>query len=91
MSALLFLLDVIAFAIVVSWAYTSEKPGQTGEAGLLGLKGDAETPMHPVRTPRWKRGSSRSPSPGCPAPAAAARAQPRLDWRRTVGQRPPQA
>jgi hypothetical protein len=86
MSGALFLLDVIAFVIVVAWAFTSEKPGQSGHSGLLGLKDDAEEPARPARTTRWKRGPVR-PS----TPAAPARGQPRLDWRRSAGPRPPQA
>lgn len=86
MSGVLFLLDVIAFLIVVRWAYASEKPGQSGQAGLLGLKDDAEAPTRPARMARWKHGPGPSKASG-----AAAREDPRLDWRRSVGPRPPRA
>jgi hypothetical protein len=92
MSGLLFALDVVAFLIVVLWAYNSEKPGQTGEAGLLGMKGDGEATTPPARVARWKRGPNVAANPATSVtPAAPAPSQSRLDWRRNGAGRPPRA
>lgn len=89
MSGIIFLLDVIAFVIVVAWAYANSGPEATGEKGLLGLKSvDPEPKADTDRpAPHWRREVGRRGAQ--PAPTQDARPTP--GWRRKLGQRPPGA
>lgn len=82
MSGAVFLVDVIAFVIVVMWACAADAPGRRGEKGLLGMKlGAGEDASR--RPPRW----SRAPS-GTAVPARRLGGKAKPGWRRTLAPRP---
>jgi hypothetical protein len=82
MSGLIFLADVIAFVVVVSWACAAEAPGRGGGGGLLGIKLDGEAGEKPAAAPapRW----SRAPQAGVRGFGAGATP----GWRRTLASGP---
>ena len=82
MSGLLFLLEVIAFLVVVSWAYANDGASKSGARGLLGMKMRCLTDK-----PRRRRTAPRR------AGAAAACPTFTPGWRRTLryDRHPPEA
>jgi hypothetical protein len=66
MTGILFLLDIVAFVVVVRWAYLRSEPGaENSETGLLGLRtGDSREPR--TKAPNWKASAPQcdDPQPG---------------------------
>jgi hypothetical protein len=67
MASILFVLEVVAFVVVVWWAYVRSEPGAQGqETGLLGMR-SGERRVRPRRAPRWKtaapQGMTQQPDP----------------------------
>lgn len=92
MSGLLFLLDVIAFVVVVFWIYAIDGRGGSAARGLLGVK-DAgpKAPKPPKRPGAGWRGAARSAGAGrLPAtrgvPAASGSTP---GWKRMPARSPP--
>jgi hypothetical protein len=85
MSSLLFLLDVIAFLVVVQWACANEAPGATGLKGLLGMHDKASDAAAQAEraAPAWRK---RGDAAVAPATTARTRwsAGPQPGWRRTL-------
>jgi hypothetical protein len=85
MSSILFLVDMIAFLVVVVWTYTNDGAANSGEKGLLGMKVRAG----PVsargrgRIPLWKLKLVYGAAPARPRSP-----RPTPGWRRRP-QRPP--
>lgn len=80
MSSILFAMSVVAFLVVVYWAFRNEKPGRkSGAISLLDMRDAADPDAAPSRPPpRWARGGPAEPPPEAPAN----RPQPR--WRRAA-------
>lgn len=93
MSGVLFLLDVIAFVIVVAWAYANTDAGASGEKGLLGLKAPPSEPTAGSgrTTPHWKRTIGREPRVASAGDAPAEDDRPTPGWRRRLERSPPGA
>jgi hypothetical protein len=80
MSGFLFLADVIAFVLVMTWACSAEAPGRKGERGLLGMKiGKDDAGGKRGRKPRW----AQVPEAGA-APGRGSILRPTPGWRRTL-------
>ncbi|MDB5446810.1 MAG: hypothetical protein JWQ97_2127 [Phenylobacterium sp.] len=94
MSGILFLLDVIAFLVVVSWAYANDGASQSGAKGLLGMKMRclAQKPSRARAAPRWRRANVYGAAQARPE-APQAPVAPTPGWRRTLryDRRPPEA
>lgn len=95
MSGLLFLLDVIAFVVVVFWIYAIDGRGGSAARGLLGVKDAGPKAPKPPKPPKrpgagW-RGAARSAGAGrLPAtrgvPAASSSTP---GWKRMPARSPP--
>jgi hypothetical protein len=58
MAGILFLLEVVAFLVVVAWAWRIERSGATaGGAGLLAMTGEGD-PERGKRGPRYRRAAA---------------------------------
>jgi hypothetical protein len=57
MTGALFLLDVLAFVLLVYWTYRSAARPEAGEEGLFGMKSDPQAPDPETASssPRWRR------------------------------------
>ena len=86
MSSLLFLMQLVAFALVAHWAFTNDKAGpEAGSKGLLRMV-DALAPVIARRKaaqPRWKASHSDRPQSAARPGAAQSKArQPTPRWMR---------
>jgi hypothetical protein len=79
-ASILFLMAVIAFLVVVHWAFLNERSdGKAGGRGLLAMRDAIDPESAPPRPPpRWARAGPLD----SPAEVSVSRAQPR--WRRAA-------
>ena len=77
MASILFLLEVVAFVVVVWWAFLhTGRRGQGEDTGLLAMR-SGDRPPSATRTPVWKASAlQRRPPPGLVKEARANRAEP---------------
>lgn len=91
MSSVLFLLEIVAFLIVVYWAYSNDRVRPSlGDKGLLQMVPAERAPEQAAAAavPKWKKTPARG-RPGQAARAASARGAGRPDpaWKRTHNRR----
>jgi len=79
----LFLLDVLAFVLLVYWTYRSVARPEAGEEGLFGMKGDprAPDPETASRSSRWRRAQRPDKLAQSGGRLSSARAGRRPRWR----------
>jgi len=80
MASILFAMAVVAFLVVVYWAFRNDKPGRkSGMISLLEMRDAADPDVAAPRPrPRWAQGSPQESPPETPVN----RPQPR--WRRAA-------